>query len=90
MPDDETTVPPEVKALCDRVDSAGLQQLTLLESAVHAVRLRLNDESLTVADVVALADRMGALSHLMYQWARMLIGQPLDGESCTTCEHEED
>lgn len=80
-PDDLTPMTDVVS----RVDAVALQQLTLLESTIHALRPRLNDEALDIDDVITLSGQIGALSHLMLQWADLLMERSPANEEETTC-----
>jgi hypothetical protein len=86
--DDLNPTPTDVVS---RIDAAALPQLTLLESTIHALRPRLNEEMLSIEDVVTLAHQIGSLSHLMLSWAELLVGRPANAEEgvCDACEEGE-
>jgi len=67
--------PPRSDVL-SRVESCGLQQLTLLESTIHELRTRMNDVELDVDDVGALAHQIMLLSQTMLSWVYVLTGPP--------------
>lgn len=76
----------------DQIDSAALQQVFVLNMATQSLRPRLDAEGATLEESVVLGQMLAALSNLMLEWVKVLVGNDdtCCGEPCEMPQPDEE